>query len=221
MLRLLPAITSLFVSSVAMAQAAASSPTTLFAESDAAATGQSQISVPPSTEQESGIADIVVTATRQASPSPAAEIRRRRMCEVSAIIRQITMPREPSRNVLRSRHCLETSAGISAHSADGRLSISLFPGHEGWRPWLLSSDGGAVRVLAFAWGTSSLVTGIIADRRGRRAVLVCSLVLFWLLIGSSGLAASLVGLIVIRVITGFALASQLLETHRVAPARSN
>lgn len=58
--------------------------------------------------------------------------------------------------------------------------------------------------LAFAWGFAALIMGNRADRLGRRAVLVGSLLVFSLLIGASGLAHGLMALILVRVIMGFA-----------------
>jgi predicted MFS family arabinose efflux permease len=58
--------------------------------------------------------------------------------------------------------------------------------------------------LAIAWGASALLTGNASDRIGRRAVLVGSLVVFALLIGASGLAAGLAGLVAVRVVMGLA-----------------
>jgi predicted MFS family arabinose efflux permease len=58
--------------------------------------------------------------------------------------------------------------------------------------------------LAIAWGASALFTGNASDRIGRRVVLVGSLVVFSLLIGASGLAAGLTGLVAVRVVMGLA-----------------
>src|ERR1700733_4373260 len=58
--------------------------------------------------------------------------------------------------------------------------------------------------LAIAWGASALLTGNASDRIGRRAVLVGSLIVFALLIGASGLATGLAGLVAVRVIMGLA-----------------
>lgn len=58
--------------------------------------------------------------------------------------------------------------------------------------------------LAFAWGISALFMGNLADRLGRRRVLAGALVVFAVLIGMSGLAASLMGLILVRVVMGLA-----------------
>ncbi len=59
-------------------------------------------------------------------------------------------------------------------------------------------------VLALAWGAAALVTGNLADRVGQRRVLVGSLIVFSLLIGGSGLAAGLGGLLIARIVMGFA-----------------
>lgn len=67
------------------------------------------------------------------------------------------------------------------------------------------SDIGTIAgILALAWGLAALVMGNAADRLGRRKVLVGSLIMFSLLIGASGLATGLLGLLVVRVVMGFA-----------------
>ena len=58
--------------------------------------------------------------------------------------------------------------------------------------------------LAVAWGMSALFTGNASDRLGRRIVLVGSLVVFSALIGASGLATGLAGLVAVRVVMGCA-----------------
>jgi predicted MFS family arabinose efflux permease len=58
--------------------------------------------------------------------------------------------------------------------------------------------------LAIAWGASALFTGNLSDRMGRRVVLFGSMVVFALLIGASGLAAGLGGLVVVRIAMGLA-----------------
>jgi predicted MFS family arabinose efflux permease len=58
--------------------------------------------------------------------------------------------------------------------------------------------------LAIAWGASALFTGNASDRIGRRTVLVGSMILFALLIGASGLAAGLAGLVAVRIAMGVA-----------------
>lgn len=59
-------------------------------------------------------------------------------------------------------------------------------------------------VLALAWGVAALVMGNLSDKIGQRRVLVGSLIVFSLLIGGSGLAAGLGGLLLVRVVMGFA-----------------
>jgi predicted MFS family arabinose efflux permease len=67
------------------------------------------------------------------------------------------------------------------------------------------SDIGTITgALAIAWGVAALVMGNLSDRIGQRPVLVVSLVVFSLLIGASGLAAGLAGLVLVRLVMGFA-----------------
>jgi MFS family permease len=58
--------------------------------------------------------------------------------------------------------------------------------------------------LAIAWGLAALFMGNLADRIGRRKVLVGALVVFSLLIGMSGLAVGLLSLIAVRIVMGLA-----------------
>jgi MFS family permease len=58
--------------------------------------------------------------------------------------------------------------------------------------------------LAIAWGVAALLVGNLSDRIGRRRVLTVSLIAFSLLIGASGLATGLLGLIAVRVVMGIA-----------------
>ncbi len=67
------------------------------------------------------------------------------------------------------------------------------------------SDIGTITgALAIAWGVAALIMGNLSDRIGQRPVLVVSLVVFSLLIGASGLAAGLAGLVLVRLVMGFA-----------------
>lgn len=67
------------------------------------------------------------------------------------------------------------------------------------------SDIGTIAgALALAWGVAALVMGNLSDRIGRRKVLTGALILFSLLIGASGLATGLLGLVLVRVVMGFA-----------------
>jgi predicted MFS family arabinose efflux permease len=94
--------------------------------------------------------------------------------------------------------------GFGLVGIDRFLIVTLFPViardlHLGYR------DIGVITgALAVAWGISALFTGNASDRIGRRTVLVGSLVVFALLIGASGLAAGLGGLVVVRVAMGLA-----------------
>lgn len=58
--------------------------------------------------------------------------------------------------------------------------------------------------LAIAWGCSAIFMGNLADRVGRRKILVGSLIVFSILIGASGLATGLLGLVGVRVVMGLA-----------------
>jgi predicted MFS family arabinose efflux permease len=94
--------------------------------------------------------------------------------------------------------------GFGLVGIDRFLIVTLFP--------LIARDlqlsygdiGVITGALAVAWGLSALFTGNASDRIGRRTVLVGALAVFALLIGASGLAAGLGGLVVVRVVMGFA-----------------
>jgi MFS family permease len=58
--------------------------------------------------------------------------------------------------------------------------------------------------LAVAWGISALFMGNLSDRFGRRRVIVPALIVFSLLVGTSGLAAGAGSLILVRALMGFA-----------------
>ncbi len=58
--------------------------------------------------------------------------------------------------------------------------------------------------LGMAWGVSALVMGYLADKVGRRAVMVPAIVIFSLMSALSGMAGSLVALLFVRVIMGIA-----------------
>ena len=94
--------------------------------------------------------------------------------------------------------------GFSLVGIDRFLISTLFPViahdlHLGYR------DIGLITgALAFAWGLSALLMGNWSDRIGRRIVLTGALVVFSLLIGASGLASGLAGLIAVRLAMGLA-----------------
>ncbi|MFG1344085.1 MFS transporter [Xanthobacter autotrophicus DSM 431] len=64
--------------------------------------------------------------------------------------------------------------------------------------------GNITGILAIAWGVAALLMGNLADRIGRRKVVIGSLVIFSLLAGASGLATGAGGLLLVRAIMGFA-----------------
>lgn len=59
-------------------------------------------------------------------------------------------------------------------------------------------------VLAFTWGFAALFAGKITDRIGSKKVLIISVVLFSILVATSGLATGLISLLVIRALMGLA-----------------
>lgn len=70
---------------------------------------------------------------------------------------------------------------------------------------LTPEDGGALAgYLGMAWGISALVMGYLADKLGRRAVLVPAIVVFSLMSVLSGLAGSVMALAFFRIIMGVA-----------------
>ncbi len=70
---------------------------------------------------------------------------------------------------------------------------------------LTPADGGRLAgYLGMAWGISALVMGYLADRIGRRAVLVPAIIVFSLMSVFSGLAGSVMALVIVRIIMGVA-----------------
>jgi MFS family permease len=59
-------------------------------------------------------------------------------------------------------------------------------------------------VLALAWGLSSIFTGRLSDQIGRKKVLIPAVVIFSLLVATSGLASGLLSLLLIRGLMGLA-----------------
>ncbi len=109
---------------------------------------------------------------------------------------------ENSRNERRAVAVL--SLGFGLVGIDRFLISTMYPTiardlHLGY------GDIGAITgVLALAWGLAALVMGNLSDHVGQRRVLTGSLVVFSLLIGASGLAGGLAGLVLVRVVMGFA-----------------
>jgi MFS family permease len=70
---------------------------------------------------------------------------------------------------------------------------------------LTPQDGGTLAgYLGMAWGISAFVMGYLADKVGRRAVLVPAILVFSLMSAFSGLAGSVTALVLVRVIMGIA-----------------
>lgn len=70
---------------------------------------------------------------------------------------------------------------------------------------LTPADGGTLAgYLGMAWGISAFVMGYLADKVGRRAVLVPAIIVFSLMSGFSGLAGSVTALVIVRIIMGVA-----------------
>ncbi len=70
----------------------------------------------------------------------------------------------------------------------------------------LGLDYGAIGIiggaLSLAWGLSSFFTGGLADKVGRKKVIIPSIIVFSLLAGVSGLAHSMISLVMIRALIG-------------------
>ena len=70
---------------------------------------------------------------------------------------------------------------------------------------LTPQDGGTLAgYLGMAWGVSAFVMGYMADKLGRRAVLVPAILVFSLMSAFSGMVGSMMGLIFVRIIMGIA-----------------
>lgn len=70
---------------------------------------------------------------------------------------------------------------------------------------LTPQDGGTLAgYLGMAWGVSAFVMGYMADKLGRRAVLVPAILVFSLMSAASGMVGTLMGLIIVRIIMGVA-----------------
>ncbi len=70
---------------------------------------------------------------------------------------------------------------------------------------LTPADGGTLAgYLGMAWGVSAFAMGYMADKVGRKAVLVPAILVFSLMSAASGMVGSLMGLVMVRVIMGIA-----------------
>jgi len=96
------------------------------------------------------------------------------------------------------------SLGFGLVGIDRFLIATLYPTiardlHRDYR-----DIGTITGALAIAWGLAALIMGNLSDHIGQRRVLVGSLIAFSLLIGASGLATGLAGLVAVRIVMGFA-----------------
>ena len=96
------------------------------------------------------------------------------------------------------------SLGFGLVGFDRFMILPLFPVMKTALHLSYGDLGIIIGVLSIAWGASSITAGRLADRFGRRRVLVVSLLSFSLLAGFTGLAASLTMLLVMRAVMGFA-----------------
>jgi MFS family permease len=70
---------------------------------------------------------------------------------------------------------------------------------------LTPQDGGTLAgYLGMAWGVSAFVMGYLADKVGRRAVLVPAILVFSLMSAASGMVGTMMGLVMVRIIMGIA-----------------
>jgi predicted MFS family arabinose efflux permease len=120
------------------------------------------------------------------------------------------------------RGVLILSLGFGLVGIDRFLISTMFPTIAQDLRLGYSDIGKITGALAFAWGIAALLMGNVADRIGQRRVLVGSLIAFSLLIGLSGLATGLAGLIAVRLMMGFAdgafTPSSIAATIKLSPA---
>lgn len=102
------------------------------------------------------------------------------------------------------RQVVVLSLGFGLVGIDRFLISAMFPTIARDLALGYGDIGTIAGALAIAWGIAALFMGHIADRVGRRTVLVWSLLLFSLLIGFSGLATGLAGLVAVRIAMGLA-----------------
>jgi predicted MFS family arabinose efflux permease len=116
----------------------------------------------------------------------------------------ITIPNENSARTRELTTLATLTLGLGLVGIDRFLISTLFPTiardlHLGY-----GDIGTITGALAIAWGIAALFMGNLSDHIGRRRVLVGALLAFSLMIGASGLASGLLGLVLARLIMGFA-----------------
>jgi predicted MFS family arabinose efflux permease len=117
------------------------------------------------------------------------------------------MSEKSNKNSARA-HELATVAiltlGFGLVGIDRFLISTLFPTIASDLKLSYGDIGTITGALAIAWGISALFMGNLSDHIGRRRVLVGSMLAFSLMIGASGLASGLLGLVLVRLVMGFA-----------------
>ena len=109
------------------------------------------------------------------------------------------------RGALREKRVVALMAlGFGLVGIDRFLISPLFPTIAKELGLSYGDIGTIAGALALAWGASALLMGNLSDRIGRRKVLTGALLAFSLLIGSSGLATGLMGLVLVRIVMGLA-----------------
>ena len=103
-----------------------------------------------------------------------------------------------------ARAVIALSLGFGLVGIDRFLISTMFPAIARDLNLGYGDIGTIAGALAIAWGLSALLMGNLADRLGHKKVLVGSLIIFSLLIGASGLATGLLGLVAVRIVMGFA-----------------
>jgi MFS family permease len=96
------------------------------------------------------------------------------------------------------------SLGFGLVGLDRFMILPMFPAimkdlHLGYQ-----NLGEITGILSITWGIAALFTGRISDLLGRRKVVLAAIVIFSLLVGVSGLATSLITLLMVRGLMGFA-----------------
>lgn len=120
----------------------------------------------------------------------------------------IVNPQHTSTAPMSRRHEIAVvtvmALGFGLVGIDRFLITTMFPSIAADLKLDYADIGIITGALAFAWGLAALFVGNLSDHVGRRLVLAASLVLFSLLIGGSGLATALGGLVAVRVVMGVA-----------------
>ncbi len=96
------------------------------------------------------------------------------------------------------------SLGFGLVGIDRFMISALFPSIMADLDLTYQDLGTITAALSIAWGLSALIMGRLSDRWGRRPILIGSMVIFSVLIGVSGLATGVLGLIVARALMGVA-----------------